>query len=202
MNEEGATTVKAGAREEGEARLVQGLRSASPAAQAELYDRFAGKLQRFAVSLLPQDKSVAEDVVVETMIDAARDIKRFNPHKAAFSAWLYGIARRRIQQELRRRRRLKSVPAEAQIGLEDLSSLSDGRDLAQSAAARLDAQHQLIALAEILSPLEMEILILDCIDELSLKEIGAVIGRSERAVHSLLHRAKQKARERMRTDED
>jgi RNA polymerase sigma-70 factor (ECF subfamily) len=202
MNEEGAIIAKTGDREAEEVRLWQGLLSSSPAAQAELYDRFAGKIQRFAASLLPQDGIAAEDIVVETMVEAARDIKRFNLRKGSLSAWLYGISRRRIQQELRRSGRLKSVPAEVQTSLENLSDLPDGRDLAQSTAARLDAQCQLAELAKILSPLEIEILILNCIDELSLKEIGAVIGRSERAVHSLLHRAKQKARERMRTDED
>jgi|GEM_PF-1289256 len=202
MNEEGAMTVSLEERDEGDVRLLQGLRSASPASQAELYDRFAGKIQRFASSLLPQDKTAAEEIVVETVIEAVRDIKRFNSRRGSLSAWLYGIARRRIQQELRRRKRLKSIPNDAQNSLESLSDISDGRDLAQSAAARIDAQRRLTALAKILSESEMEALILSCIDELSLKEIGVVINRSERAVHSLLHRAKQKARERMRHDED
>jgi RNA polymerase sigma-70 factor (ECF subfamily) len=202
MNEEGAITAKSGEGQGIESRLLQGLRAASPAAQAELYDCFAGKIQRFATSLLPHDRFVAEDIVVETLVEAARDIKRFHPQKGPLSAWLYGIARRRIQQELRRSSRLKSVPAEVQTSLENISGISDGRDLAQSAAARIDAHRQLAALAKILSESEMEALILSCIDELSLKEIGAIINRSERAVHSLLHRAKQKARERMRHDED
>jgi DNA-directed RNA polymerase specialized sigma24 family protein len=41
------------------------------------------------------------------------------------------------------------------------------------------------------------VLVLSSIEELSVKEIGRVVGRSERAVHSLLHRAKAKARERL-----
>jgi DNA-directed RNA polymerase specialized sigma24 family protein len=46
----------------------------------------------------------------------------------------------------------------------------------------------------------MEVLVLQCVDELSVKDISHVVRRSERAVHSLLYRARQKARERLVQD--
>jgi len=39
------------------------------------------------------------------------------------------------------------------------------------------------------------------VEELSAREVGQVIRRSERAVHSILHRARKKARERLVGDE-
>jgi RNA polymerase sigma-70 factor (ECF subfamily) len=188
--------------EQGEAALVRGLRDGAAQASAELYDRFAPRIHRFAFSRLPGDPQTAEDIVVQTLVDAVRDINRFNPRKSTLSAWLYGIARRRIQGEVRRQTRLKSVPASAQIPLERVSETSAGGDIASALATRLDAQRQVAALASTLSVLEMEVLTLQSIDELSLKEIGQVIRRSERAVHSLLHRARQKARERLIRDAD
>jgi RNA polymerase sigma-70 factor (ECF subfamily) len=185
------------ATEGNEAALLRGLREAAPDACGQFYDRFAPRIQRFAVARFPRDPDSSEDVVVQTLVDAVRDIRRFNPRKSSLSAWLYGIARRRIQAEVRQRTRLKSVPASAQIPLEGASEISAGEDMASALAARLDAQRQIAALAGTLSDFEMDVLTLRSIDELSLKEIGQVVGRSERAVHSLLHRARQKARERL-----
>lgn len=186
---------------EGEAALVRGLRSHEPEACSEFYDRFASRIHRFAASLLPGDAELAEEMVVQTLADAVRDVARFNPRRSTLSAWLYGIARRRIQAELRRRKRLKAVPESAQIPLESIAEQPDAQDMASSLAARLDAQRTVAALTGMLSTLEMEVLTLHCVDEMSLKEIGQAVGRSERAVHSLLCRARSKARERLAPDE-
>jgi len=203
MGEAQAAQAQADAgREAEEAALIRGLRTRQAEACAELYDRFAPGIHRFAATRLLGDVELAEDVVVETMVDAARDITRFNPRKATLSAWLYGIARRRVNMQIRRQKRRKSVPAWAQTPMESLREASDGNDIAAGAAARLDAQRRVAELAVLLSDLEMEVLTLSCIEELSVREIGQVIGRSERAVHSILHRARTKARERsVRNDE-
>ena len=57
-------------------------------------------------------------------------------------------------------------------------------------------------LAELLTDMEMEVLVLHCVDEFSVREIAGTVGRSERAVDSLLHRARQKAREGLERDDD
>ncbi len=92
-------------------------------AQAELYDRFAPGLYRFAVVRLRGDVQTAEDVVIETLVAAVHDLRRFSPATGSFSAWLYGIARRRLLLELRRQARRKSVPREAQVPLAEATHL-------------------------------------------------------------------------------
>jgi len=81
--------------------------------------------------------------------------------------------------------------------MEAVRETSDGRDLEASALSRLEAQRQVVALSAVLSELELEVLVLSCVEEFSAREIGQVLGRSERAVHSILHRARTKARERL-----
>lgn len=76
--------------------LVTAICNRSRTAYEDLYDRFARGLHRFAMARLQGDVEGAEDVVVETMASAVRDIKRFNPGKSSFAAWVYGIARRRV----------------------------------------------------------------------------------------------------------
>ena len=139
--------------------------------------------------------------MVQSLADAARHIAWYHPRRSTFAVWLYGVARRQIHNELRRQRRLKSVPAAAQTPLTNAVELSDGRDVADEVAARLQAQRAVAVLSEVLSDVELEVLVLSSIDELSIREIGLVVGRSERAVHSLLHRARTKARERLADDE-
>jgi len=187
------------AREEAEA-LVRELRERSAEACAELYDRYGLSIYRFAVTRLG-DIQAAEDVVVETMVGVVQDIRRFNAGRSSLTAWVYGIARRRVLLELRKRKRQKSVPAEAQVSAEEVGEASDGVDVAEGVTSRMVARRKVDALREMLTAVEFEVLVLSCVEELSAREVGQVIRRSERAVHSILHRARKKARERLVGDE-
>ena len=185
---------------EADAGLVRGLCERRAEAHAQLYDRYAVGVHRFAMARLG-DEQAAEDVVVETMAEVARDIRRFNSGKGSLSAWVLGVARRRVQMEIRRQKRQKAVPATVQVPMDDAAEVSDGADLASRTVARLDAQRKVADLRGLLSDMEMDVLVLSCVEKLSAGEIGQVIGRSERAVHSILHRARTKARERLVGDE-
>jgi DNA-directed RNA polymerase specialized sigma24 family protein len=72
--------------------------------------------------------------------------------------------------------------------------------MAEVLSSRITAQRQVAALATVLSSLEFEVLMLSSADELSAPEIGRIVGRSGRAIHSILHRARGKARERLVRD--
>ncbi|UCC67116.1 MAG: sigma-70 family RNA polymerase sigma factor [Armatimonadota bacterium] len=182
-------------------RLVRGLHSADPAAHAELCRRFGRRLHRFAARRLRGDAELAEDIMVATLADAVRNIMGYNPRKAVFSAWLFGIARRHVTAELRRQSSRKSVPASAQVSMHSLPEQHASGDVAGDVTARMEAKRQVAMLREGLSEIEMEVLVLHCVDQLSLREIVQIVGRSERAIKSLLHRARQKARERLGADE-
>ena len=180
-----------------DARLLAGLQQGSDACFAEFHDQFALGLHRFASARFPGDALTAEDIVVETLARAIRNLHRFDPRRSSLAAWIYGIARGQIQTEIRLRRRSKSIPVGTVRPLESLSETPDDHDLAADVTVRLDAQQQVRLLTGALTELEMEVLTLRCVEELSAKEIGQIVGKSERAVHSLLHRAKRKARERL-----
>lgn len=181
-------------------RLVRGLRAGDAAAHAELCARFGRRLHRYVAGILGSGNRGAEDLMVEALVEAARNIGRFDDRKATFTAWLFGIARRQAQLEMRRQRRRKSVPESAQRTLQSLAEQSAPGDLAEEMVSRIEAQQQVSKLAGYLSATEMEVLVLRCLHQLSVKEIGQVLGRSERAIDSLLHRAKRKARERLAED--
>jgi RNA polymerase sigma-70 factor (ECF subfamily) len=182
--------------------LLRGLRERDAQACSELCQRFAPKLHRFAAARLGWASGPAEDIAIQALADAVRNIRQYDPRKSTLGVWLYGIARRQIVGEARRQRRLKSVPAGAQVSLASVGEAAAQDNPVARVLRRLDAQRQVAQVAAILSDIEYEVLVLSCIDQLSAREIGQVVRRSERAVHSLLHRAKQKARERLTRDEE
>ena len=177
-----------------EADLARRVSQGDASAHAELYRCFGAPLHRFAAARLNGDQDLAEEIVVETMAAAVRDIRRFRPQKAKLSAWLHGIARHRIQKELRNQQRGRSVPGSAQVSLETVGDLPSGDDMAASVTERLGTHQMVARLSTFLSDAEKEVLILRCLGEFSIREIARVIRRSERAAETLLHRAKQKAR--------
>jgi RNA polymerase sigma factor (sigma-70 family) len=183
-----------------EAALTRRLRAQEPEAYAELFARFAPGLFRFCTLHLAGDALTAEELVVETFAAAAGDIERFDPRRATLTTWLYGIARRRVHQHLRLLRRRKSVPPAAQVPIGQAAEAGTEADPAEALAARLDAQRQVRRIASVLSDLELEVLVLSAVEGLSAREIGRIVRRSERAIHSILHRARRKARERLVQD--
>lgn len=185
-----------------DADLLRRLQRADTTAYPDLCDRFGPPLHGFAASRLAGDQELARDVMVQTLVDAVRNIRRYNPRKATFSAWLYGIARRQIRLALRRRSRKKSIPPSAQVPLDSLADIAAPTNPGDDLASHLHAKQQVALLAQSLSESEMEVLTLQYVDELSAKEIGRILGRSQAAVESLLYRARQKARESLSNHAD
>lgn len=182
---------------EAEMDLARRLGQADASAHAELFRRFGPGLHGFAASRLAGDQQLAEEIAVQTLGAAVTTIRRFDPRKSTLRTWLYGIARRLVYIELRRQRRRRSVPPSAQLPITELPDLSDGDDMAASVTSRLDAQRRISELGHILSDTQMEVLTLHYVEQFSLQEIGRIMGRSRRAIDSLLTRARNKARERL-----
>ena len=198
---ESETRALVGGLEETEDRLVAGLRVGEPWAHAELCRRFGPPLHRFICNRLLGDGESAEDLMVQTLLDATRNIRRYHSRKAAFAAWVFGIARRQINLERRRQNRRKAVPNSAQVPLSQAPAESDRLNVAETAVSRLEARRRLAELPDRLSDAEMEALKLHYLYGFSVQEIAHITRRSRRATDSLLHRARRKARERLARDE-
>ncbi len=186
--------------EDADGSLVRRLQVGDPAAQADLCRRFGPVLHRFATSRLAGDRDLAEDIMLEVLVDAVKNFRRFDPRRSTLSAWLHGIARHRLQRARRKQRRSRSVPDSALVPLDTLQELVSAPDPASRLAERLATRQQVSRLTRALTEVEMEVLVLRCLGELSTQEVARIVGRSERAVESLLLRAKQKAREELGTD--
>jgi len=165
----------------------------SVAAFDRLYRDHVDRMYRFAQRLCgsPED---AKDLVQETFLSAYRSLKDFRG-ESSVSTWLYAIAAHACQ---RMRRKRKGEP-ERELSLDALIPTSDGDMPLQVPGDELSPQERLeykelrrslFAAVHQLPKKYRMVLVLRDMEGLSAREVGAVMGLTERAVKSRLHRAR------------
>ncbi|HJQ96138.1 MAG TPA: sigma-70 family RNA polymerase sigma factor [Acidimicrobiia bacterium] len=123
------------------------------------------------------DREVVADLTQETFVSAYRSLRRGVTVESPLP-WIVTIARLRLIDHLRRRaadkQRLDSKIVEVEVGP---GWTSDGEVRLAEALDRLNEKYQLV-------------LVLRYVDDLPVKEVAKLLGRSMRATESLLVRAR------------
>lgn len=172
-----------------ETDLVERLRTGSPEAIAEAYDRHAGAVFAFARRLLG-DATEASDLVHETFVSLPRAIRAFRSD-ASLRTFLVAIAvnhaRHHVRAAKRRRAamdRLSREPTEHESSPE---RAMHGRDLARALTEALDRL-----------PLEQRVAFVLCeVEERSAQEVAALTKAPEVTVRTRVFKAKAKLREEL-----
>ncbi|HEX2981229.1 MAG TPA: sigma-70 family RNA polymerase sigma factor [Anaerolineaceae bacterium] len=131
------------------------------------------------------DDQLAEDLTAETFEKAWRNRERYRRDRAAFSTWLFTIARRVAVDHYRRR--------QAVVSLEALSELPAGEPTENAIQERVDFA-RLTALLAQLAEHDRELVALRYGAGLTNRAIAGLTGLSESNVAVLLHRVVQKLR--------
>jgi RNA polymerase sigma-70 factor, ECF subfamily len=129
-------------------------------------------------------RDLADDVLQDTWLTAVRRVRSFDPAAGSFHGWLRGIAANVLRNHLRARRRRGG----RQEPLGDVAKndpVATNRERAERVAA---------ALAELPERYET-VLRMKYLDRWSVAEIAAQTGETEKAVESLLGRARAAFRE-------
>jgi RNA polymerase sigma-70 factor, ECF subfamily len=132
------------------------------------------------VSYRVGDGPDAEDITSETFARALRFRSQFDPRRGEPIAWLIGIARRCIHDEL----------ADKPIAVSEFPESAAVGDLAADAAGRIDV-HRAVAR---LSGRDRELIALRYGADLTSRQIGEALGMQPNAVDVALHRALQNLR--------
>ena len=152
---------------------------------AELYERTFPRVYAYVASLL-RDRAAAEDVTAQAFERAYRKRRSYRAGRGTMEAWLFGIARNAALDELRRRRRRAGLEGEhedsAALSPEDHAELALRRETVRTALASLDGR-------------ERDLIALKFAGGLSNAEIGRILGMSESAAGTRLHRTITKLRE-------
>jgi RNA polymerase sigma-70 factor (ECF subfamily) len=165
----------------------------SPERFDKLYREHVDLVYRYAHRLCG-DSEAAKDLVQETFLNAFRGLQQFRGD-AKISTWLYTIASRAC---LRMRRKRKGAP-ERELSLEEFVPSSEGEFRLQIPIEGLTPQ-QALENKELRQALERAIdtlpkkyrmaLVLRDMEGLSAGEASAIMGLTERALKSRLHRAR------------
>jgi RNA polymerase sigma-70 factor (ECF subfamily) len=127
------------------------------------------------------DVHAAEDLASDVMLKMLESIKNYKFKGLPFSAWVFRIARNRLIDLHRRRKRRGEV---------DLSeSLASTLASPQSMAERALERGQLQVAFKYLTDEQRQVIVLKFIEGFDNRSVGAIMGRSEGAIKSLQHRA-------------
>ena len=163
----------------------RGLRDAvaggDAGAWAAWYEAEYAPLECYVVWRCGSARDLADDVLQETWLTAVRRIRHFDPAAAAFHAWLCGIAANVLRNQLR-------SPAAPGRPAGALRRRPGARPTASGARRVAEALAALPERAE-------RVLRMKYLDRMSVAEIAAACGETEKAVESLLTRARAAFRE-------
>jgi RNA polymerase sigma-70 factor, ECF subfamily len=152
---------------------------------AELYERTFPRVYAYVASLL-RDRAAAEDVTAQAFERAYRKRRSYRTRRGTMEAWLFGIARNAALDELRRRKRRASLERDHEdtgaSSPHDHAELAVRRETVRAALASLDGR-------------ERDLIALKFAGGLANAEIGRILGMSESAAGTRLHRTITKLRE-------
>ena len=159
------------------------VRAAQADAQAfePLYRRYVAPVYSYVFYHL-RDHHDAEDITERTFLSALDALRAFEERGSTFRSWLFRIAHNALVNQLRTRSRRRTEQLDAALG-------HDAGDDVHATVARRDDARRVWRAVSRLAEERRRVVILRFVDELSSREIGEVLGRSEGAVRVLLHRA-------------
>ena len=175
-------------------RLLRGDRRAFE----QFFNEYYPKLYRFVRRRLPQDVSTAEDIAQGTLCRALETLRSYRG-EAALMTWLCTLCRREMSARWDENRawgaapRLAEDDPEIRAALEALLA-SEPADPVR-AAGRAQVRESILAALDYLPAPYGDILEWKYLRDLSMGEIAQRLGRSPKAVESLLTRAREAFRE-------
>ena len=126
--------------------------------------------------------ALAEDLTQETFLAAVRELKKGRPDTPI--PWIYGIARHKLIDHYRQRERAEHLllTAEAHVDEVTVEAGSDpGHERVVAALAAVPASQRAA-------------LVLHHLDGFSMREVADLLGKTEKAVESLLGRGRESLR--------
>jgi RNA polymerase sigma-70 factor (ECF subfamily) len=166
---------------DGEIKLVQSAVGGDSSAFGVLYDHYHAIIYRFVLIKVGR-REEAEDITHQVFLSAWQKIKTYKQQGYPFSSWLYQIARNQVIDHYRAKKN--------DISLEkaDPESFAVSVDHNADIAKKMQLETVRAAVAK-LKPDYQDVIILRFVEDMSLKETSAALGKSEGAVKLAQHRA-------------
>jgi len=155
-----------------------------------------GPLYRFCFYRVGRNRYLCEEVVQESMLRAIRDLRRYEPDRAAGNIfpWLAGLARNEIRRVLAREHgavSLETLWSRMDEQLRDLFGRLESEPFGEEVLARTETCEIVGATMSQLPPHYREALEAKYVNGQSVQQMAADCGLSEKAVESQLTRARK-----------
>ncbi len=165
--------------------LVRGCQRGDRNAFSLLFRKYLGRVIGYSVSLIG-NRDESKDIAQEAFIKAFHGIASFRG-EGSFIHWLLTITRRTAIDFIRRKN-----PTDKKTVLPGEDRL---RNLSSPGQESTEGFPERIGILAGLTPIEREVMVLRCVDELSYGEIAKITGLTEGSLRKVLCRALGKASE-------
>jgi len=176
-----------------DAALMLRAKDGDMAAFEELVEKYKQPVLNLMFRML-HDLSEAEDLAQTVFIRVFQSASRYEP-SAKFSTWIYTIARHLCLNEIRRRSRHPAISLDSSQDDDEEAAPRQFEDQRSSTAPQAMLHRELEAkIQQALDqlPEKQRLAVLLCRqDELSYEQIAAILGLSLSATKSLIHRARE-----------
>ena len=149
-----------------------------------LYERYLPLVWRYAYAHSASDLHLAEDVVAETFLALVQAVGKLDPSQGTPAPWLLAVARNKLSDHRRKAR----THANAEL----LTGQIDPEDSGSLAAVEEAERRQWVAgVLDRLSDEERLVLEWKYLEGRPVREIAVCLNRTEKAVESVLFRARR-----------
>jgi RNA polymerase sigma-70 factor, ECF subfamily len=164
--------------------VLAGAREGAPRALEAIYRDLAPAVLGYLRGLGAREP---EDVTSEVFVGVVRGLPRFVGDERAFRSWVFAIAHRRLIDERRWMARRREEPVDPALLAGPLSGAAVG-DTEEEATERLGGAWALRVLASLTED-QRAVLLLRVLADLSVEDVGAILGKHPGAVKALQRRA-------------
>ena len=154
----------------------------------QVYKEYSQMVYRYLLSLTRNDH-LAEELTQETFYQAIRTIERFDG-TSKVSTWLCGIAKNVWKTYQRKHPMMENLDAE----------ISSGNKTEETSLANL-RRVELFKKIHLLEGDAKEVVYLRLFGDLSFKEIGDILGKTENWARVTFYRGKERLRKELESDE-
>jgi RNA polymerase sigma-70 factor (ECF subfamily) len=173
-------------------QFVKDLRRRDPSAVTELYNTYADRIYSLVFHQVDRNHEVAQDIVQETFVAALKSATKFRGRSKVYT-WLCSIANNKVSDFYRRQKRQAKYQTSKTLEPDQISIGALSPESVESTERQEMAKQVLLSL-----PLHYrQALIFKYVEEMSVLEIGKIMGRSPKSIEGLLARARRELRAKL-----
>jgi RNA polymerase sigma-70 factor (ECF subfamily) len=166
---------------DGEEKLIKDAIRGISSAFGTLYDHYQPMIYRF-ILVKVASREEAEDITHQVFLSAWQNVRTYKHRGHPFSSWLYQIARNQVIDHYR------SKKSDASLDAIDPEYFIAPASMSSDLMMKLDVEKVRRAVGDLKQDYQ-DVVIMRFIEDISLKETAAIMGKTEGAIKLIQHRA-------------